>query len=205
MTRILIAIPSMDMVAAKFAESLARLEKEGTCEIVFISNSLIYDARNSLARHAVRTGADYILFLDSDMVFNPDILKNLLAEDKDILTGLYFKRAAPFTPVIYKKAEEKADLSAETEIFTDYPKNSLFEVEACGFGCCLIKTEVLLKIALEQGDWFTPLKHFGEDLAFCIRARRSGYKIFCDSRQKLGHVGCLTFTEDFYNKQEERP
>ena len=49
-----VAIPSMDMVPMLFAQSLAMLEKPGPTSIASQINSLIYNARNTLAAEAIR-------------------------------------------------------------------------------------------------------------------------------------------------------
>ena len=69
---ILIAVPSMDSVPAHFAQSLASLKKVGNCAVAFKVGSLVYTSRNELAQHALKMGADYVLWLDSDMKFEPD-------------------------------------------------------------------------------------------------------------------------------------
>lgn len=74
--KILIAVPCMDMVSARFAQSLATLKKVGECTVSFLIGSLVYDSRNRLTAYAVAMEADYILWLDSDMVFAPDVLEN---------------------------------------------------------------------------------------------------------------------------------
>ena len=73
----LIAVPCMDSVPTPFCRSLAMLQKVGDCAISFQVSSLIYTARDNLARKAVDMGADQILWLDSDMVFNPDLMEQL--------------------------------------------------------------------------------------------------------------------------------
>ena len=81
--KIFIAIPSMDQVPAQFAQSLATLNKvDGECLVSFQIGSLIYHSRDALARKAIECEADYILWLDSDMVFAPDTLAKLL-EDRE--------------------------------------------------------------------------------------------------------------------------
>ena len=102
--KIMIAVPCMDQVPARFAQSLATLQKVGECVIGFQVGSLVYVARENLAGGAIEMGADYVLWLDSDMVFNPDTLVRLLADkDKgDIVSGLYYRRVSPFTPVLFK-------------------------------------------------------------------------------------------------------
>lgn len=195
----LIAIPCMDQVPVQFAQSLATLINVGECQISFISGSLIYDARNKLAAQAVKFGADYVLWLDSDMVFEPDMFKQLMEhmKDKDIVSGLYFRRAKPFTPVIFSKLEI-TDEKTTWEGYDDYPENSVFEVEGIGFGCVLLKTSVLIDIASNFKTWFAPIGGVGEDLSFCARARELGYKIWLDSSIKCGHVAHTVITDSFY-------
>ena len=73
MAKILICVPTMDMVAAGFAQSLAMLQKGGhETAIMFEVGSLIYEARNKLARQAIKMGADYTMWFDSDMIFQPE-------------------------------------------------------------------------------------------------------------------------------------
>ena len=89
--RTLIAVPCMDMVSARFAQSLATLKKVGECTVSFLIGSLVYDSRNRLTAYAVAMEADYILWLDSDMVFAPDFLQRMLTvcKDNDIVISSY--------------------------------------------------------------------------------------------------------------------
>ena len=78
----LIAIPCMDMVHTGFMKSLMMMNRVGDIGFSIISSSLIYDARNTLAKHGVDGDFDRILWLDSDMEFEPDLLKRL-SQDMD--------------------------------------------------------------------------------------------------------------------------
>lgn len=196
----LIAVPCMDQVDARFMSCLATLEKPGEVTVATQIGSLIYDSRNSLAKIALNSETDYVLWLDSDMVFKRDILKRLLehAENgKDIVSGLYFRRQPPFSPVLFKELELVEELG-RWENYDDYPRDSVFEIAGCGFGCVLMRTDILADVALEFRKWFNPVNGFGEDLSFCIRAKSLGYKIWCDSSIKLGHVGHLVVDENVW-------
>lgn len=196
----LIAVPCMDQVDARFTSCLATLEKPGEVTVATQIGSLIYDSRNSLAKIALNSETDYVLWLDSDMVFKRDILKRLLehAENgKDIVSGLYFRRQPPFSPVLFKELELVEELG-RWENYDDYPRDSVFEIAGCGFGCVLMRTDILADVALEFRKWFNPVNGFGEDLSFCIRAKSLGYKIWCDSSIKLGHVGHLVVDENVW-------
>ena len=199
MVRTLIAIPCMDHIDVDFAQSLVQIQAVGEAQIAFLPGSLVYVAREKLAEVAINMKADYVLWLDSDMIFNPSILADLMADNKDFVSGLCFRRRTPFTPVIYSKIRygiEPDDY--ESEEYLDYPMNSLFEVDACGFGGVLMKTEVIKAVQENFGRTFEPMRGFGEDISFCIRAKQLGYKIWCDSRVKMGHVTRSISSEDTY-------
>ena len=198
MSKILICVPCMDMVASGFAQSLAMLQKGGhEVAICFECGSLVYDARNKLAKRAVEMGAEYTMWFDSDMIFQPDTMIRLL-EHKDeggIISGVYFRRSPPYTPVVFAKCNIRERSWADLE---EIP-TELVEVEGVGFGCVLVSTDVLMSIAAKDWRWFEPLKGFGEDLSFCWRARECGYKIILDPSVKCGHVGNIVVTEQFFN------
>lgn len=202
--KVLIAIPCMDTVPVQFLKSLVTLETDGA-EICYelASGSLIYDSRNNLLETAKKVNADRIMWFDSDMVFQPDTLRRL-GEDIDngceIVSGLYFGRRPPSNPIIFSDCDivqitPNQILPLSTR-FLDYPKDELFEVAGFGFGCVLMTTEAASKVTDDMGLYpFMPLGGFGEDLSFCIRAKRAGIKLWCDSRVKCGHVGYKEFTE----------
>lgn len=189
--KVLIAVPCMDQVPAQFCGSLALLRKVGECTVAFKIGSLIYSARNDLARQAVEAEADYMLWLDSDMVFNADLLERMLQSmeqnNADIITGVYFRRVEPYSPVLFN-----AEGSTYSEL-TEIPPEP-FEVGGCGFGAVLMKMDVMFDVIGKFGDPFTPTSGLGEDLSFCWRARECGYKIIADPSIPLGHVGYQMFT-----------
>lgn len=189
----LIAVPCMDTVATPFCYSLARLAKIGECTLVMKAGSLIYTSRNDLATLAIQNEFDYVLWLDSDMQFKPDTLIRLMdtmqKNDLDIVTGLYFRRVAPYSPVLFDKLELTDTKDAlDFSEFKEIPKE-IFEVGGCGFGCVLMKTDVFFDVQAKFGNMFAPMGNNGEDVAFCIRARECGFKIWCDPSVICGHVG----------------
>lgn len=191
----MIAIPCMDEIPYQFVESLIALRPVGNCTVQFLSGSLIYDARNQLAERAIEKGFDYILWLDSDMVFDEDLLERMFASigDKDFLTGMYYtRRAQPYKPCIFAKVgyvQEEGYTAPMFEWYLNPPSHGLFEVEACGFGCVLVKTSVCADVQQKLGLPFYPKPGFGEDIAFCMRATELGYKLWCDPEIQLGHIG----------------
>ena len=138
------------------------------------------------------------------MVFPPDTLAKLLEdrESGDIITGLYFRRVHPFSPVLFDKLEIENG-KCDWTVFEKIP-DDLFEVGGCGFGCVLMKTDIIFEISARFSELFSPIGRIGEDISFCWRARQCGYKIVCDPKISLGHVGHHVVTRDFYETYTKR-
>ena len=211
MRKVLIAVPCMDSLPAQFAHSLATLTSYGIedtkISVWFNLGSLIYTSRDQIAKKALLDEADLVMWFDSDMVFNPDTLINMLKHidgGQDIVTGVYYRRTPPFSPVVF----DKMDLNEEGTAFTwtefDEIPNEPFEVGACGFGCVLMKTEVFVSVFAKFGQMFTPIANCGEDIAFCWRARQCGYKILADPSIGLGHVSHNVITKDFFKTYQSQ-
>lgn len=203
----LIAIPCMDMVPVVAVNAFINLRKPEGTGYAFKSGALVYDSRNTFVANAIEKGYDRILWLDSDMVYEPDMLERLGADmdaGADVVCGIFFKRHIPTVPVIYKKleyTETEGRVKAEAESYLDYPKNSVFEIQGCGFGGVLVKTELLKRVWDKFGPPFTPGTQIGEDLACCLKLRDIGARLWCDSRVKFGHVGLYTYDEEVYLAQ----
>lgn len=197
----LIAVPCMDQVPALFAQSLALLQKPENTTLVMKMGTLIYTSRHELANMALDMDADYIFWMDSDMTFRQDCLMRMIQtleeNDLDILSGLYFRRVPPYTPVLFDRLEINGNICSWSE-FKGLPEG-LFEIGGCGFGCLLTKTDIFLDGLARYGNMFTPIGNNGEDIAFCVRAREMGYKIMCDPSMVCGHIGYVTVDDRFYN------
>ena len=202
----LIAIPCMDKVDTPFFLSVVGMETEGDVQYVTAVSSLIYDARNHLAKIAVDGGFDRVLWLDSDMVFEKDLFKRLSArldEGYDIVSGLYFTRKPPINPVAYSDfafEQTEAGLEPTCVPYKDYPKNEIFQVAGVGFGCVMLKAKVLSDVLNEFGRPFSPNDYFGEDISFCQRATALGYRIYVDPAIKLAHIAMVPVTEETYKR-----
>lgn len=162
------------------------VENHHGIQCVTVTNTLIHNARNQIAKAAVEMKADYLFFLDSDCVIPVNTLKKLAEYDKDIVAGMYFQKRYPHLPVIYQMNKK-----GTFDIISDYPKNTLLEVGGVGMGVCLIKTSVFQKL---KDNPFEPMAATtncqainGEDLAFCKRAIHKGFKIFVDTGIQAKH------------------
>lgn len=191
--KIVIGVPSGDMVHADFAMCLCNLLAHSSKNGAFIlgilneKTSLIPKGRHTIVEKALKHNVDYLLFLDSDMVFPSDLLIELIKTDKDIIGCNYATRRPPFK------------LTCRNEDFTFFDKREgVHEVGFIGTGALLIKTEVFngmehpyFNLEWEGGD-----RGFdGEDYNFCKRMKADGHKIYCHAglSEKIGHLGLTAF------------
>lgn len=188
--KILLGMPTVGMIPYKTVGSLLQTAERGKVEPMLVTGSLLYDSRDTIAKCAVENGYDYVLFVDSDMVFDSEDLKRLLAHNVGICSGLYVTRAGERKNVAYSKIITRRRFPyREPKLIEDKSTTGFGAVSACGFGFCLIKTSVLKCMLKYYKSLFEPFKGVGEDIAFCIRAKRLGFKTFIDRDVKLGHVG----------------
>ena len=201
--KIFIAIPTMESVPVQFLGSMLQLQRKYDVKFGIETGSLVYNARNNLARQAVAAEADWVLWLDSDMVFNPDLLDRMLdvCEKNDIsfLTALCFRRKPPYTPCLFERLDQRKDGKGASYTALLSVPEGLFQIEGCGFAGVLMSTDVLISVAAKfNGQMFDPMYGFGEDVAFCWRARQCGYEIWCDSSIEMGHVGSCVVTRGYF-------
>lgn len=201
----LIAVPCFDMIHTGFVKSFIDLEKPDGTAYAFITNTLIYEARNMIAQKSIEEGFDRVLWLDSDMIIPQDALIMLNADmdtGKDFVCGLYFTRKPPVNPVvcdnIFRRVKEDGEVESAASSYINYPKDSLFEIAGAGFGCVMTSADLLKRLVERYGAPFTPMMGMGEDLSFCLRATCIGAKMYCDSRVKCGHIGQTVFDEEMF-------
>lgn len=187
--KLLIGIPSYDYMHAEFVKCLSALlikltQDKIPFDVSINNGTLVYFARDKIACKAINNEYTHVLWLDSDMIFQPTILDDLQDCGKDFVTGIAHSRRPPFLSCVFKRADDLSHL----ERFEDYPAEP-FEVAGCGFACVLISTEILRAVQLRHKTCFLPEMQWGEDLTFCRRARALGYKIYAEPCVKLGHIG----------------
>ena len=146
------------------------------------------DARNEIVRNALADGADYIFFIDYDVVPPPNALVRLRSLDVDIAAGVYHLKQIPSHPLIFVEGWPGA--------FEDYDIGDLVKVDGVGMGCTLIKTDVFRKI---EEPWFKTvaghtddmrdvLPTMTEDIYFCRKAKDAGYEVIVDTGIQCAHV-----------------
>jgi hypothetical protein len=180
-----------------------------------VSTSVIQKSRNVLLQMR-REDADYVLFIDDDIVIAPDTIDRLLSHKKDIVAGLCVIRIDPPVPVIRQWVEETQNYG---EIRKWNETNRLLQVDAVGTGLILLSQQVIEDVALAyhresylregRGEWFEFLRNewdseWGEDISFCWKATRIGYPVYVDLSVQPAHLGDYTYTVDDYKAYQEK-
>lgn len=195
--KLLIGVPTLDYMNVEFVRCLMallmRLKDDGiNFDLDIQSGTLVYIARERIANKAINEGYSHALWLDSDMVFSADLLDDLMFSGKEFVSGVYHARRKGYASCIFKNIDV-----GSVEHFETYPTET-FEIAGCGFGCVLVDAQVLKAVKIAYGTCFTPIKNYGEDLAFCKRCRDIGYSLWCDPSVVCGHIGHITiYPEDY--------
>src|SRR5258706_6655532 len=88
-------------VRANYIISVLRGFKDMDIHIERFSDSLPSRARNRAAAYFLReTQRDYILFIDSDIIFDQNHINFLMESDEPILAGIYCKKGKGIEPCL---------------------------------------------------------------------------------------------------------
>jgi len=151
--------------------------------------------KNMIVEYALKYNYDYIFWVDSDTVVQPETLAhlhNILVNKKEYICGEILWTE-------YQDGSGKMEPNCWEYDFFSWPENyykpnRLYHVGGVG-GLLLVNTDVY-----RSGVNYTPLPNLQitnwEDRAFCIRATCHDYKIFVDTHYPAIHL----YRDDIYNK-----
>jgi hypothetical protein len=163
--------------------------------VIMDASTVLLTQRERLASEARSVGAEYMLWLDSDMVFPATTALRLLAHKENVVAANYVRRQLPAKGVAYETIGDwQNPLLFE-------PRDDLVEVEGVGMGCMLVKTSVLDDIPQpwfefgwtpESNDWL------GEDMIFCQKMAQAGHTVKIDTQlsMEMRHLGTWAFGPD---------
>jgi FkbM family methyltransferase len=196
--KILIAIPTAKYIEPETFKSIYDLDVPEGYQTVFqyFYGYNIDQIRNLIADWVVK-GYDYLLSVDSDIVLPRDTLRRFLSHDVDMVSGLYIQRKpGQHTLEIY----ENNDRGGVSNIpYGKIKDRGLVPINGCGFGCVLIKKSVFQAIPYPHFVYHSALNHantISEDVDFCAKALKKGFKIYADTAIKCRHIGQGEFTVD---------
>lgn len=197
-------------------DGLRELERRGYPVWRVRGYSAVDAARNQMATDALARGFDEIMWIDSDIVFNPDDVERLRNHNLPVTCGIYPKKgprqlACEFLP--HTTSVQFGRIGGLLEIrycgfgFT-HTRREVYEVvtgrlglPVCNrrFGAALVPFFAPMVIAESAGAWA-----ISEDYAFCERARRCGFSIIADTTIRLWHVGLYRYGWEDGGSTKER-
>jgi hypothetical protein len=173
-----------------------------------VNESLVTRARNNLmAKMMTNKQATHFMFIDADIRFQPESILQMIACDKDVIGGLYPKKALPINYVI----NLKNTVTVQGDIYT---------VDTMGTGFLQFKRHVYEKLIAAHpeckyvddiglGKQYEPMMYaifdtiidhrghyLSEDWTFCRRWQELGGDIWAHSKVLLNHSGHYEFAGD---------
>jgi glycosyltransferase involved in cell wall biosynthesis len=215
---IFIALPAYDFkVSLKLAISLARFAQSAPQHGIDIQIgsicgcSVVSRARNLLAQDLLDSPCDYLMFIDSDINFEPEDILRLMAWGSDPKRGIV--AAVPRT-----RSETKTYIAnLEYDGNGDLTMNGmgLVRAERVATAFMLVRREVFEKMVEAHPEWkyydkrsnrtipclfdflLTEEGYIGEDYLFCDRTRELGFEVWVDPSITLGHMGVQEYVGNY--------
>lgn len=195
--RVLIAVPTYENIKPETFKSIYELDRGDRDHVFsFVKGYTVADARNKIAKEAMRTAADYVLMVDSDVVLPPDAVTNMIEHEVGVCLGYYVHR---HDRADYDGTTNLCKLG-ETNYTNQYKAHELRDMERDGYtkvhihggglGCALIKTDIFEVLHFPWFKWtnYRSGSVLSEDLWFCECCKNAGVPIYADTRVGCGHV-----------------
>ena len=174
-------------------------------DLVSRYSPIVHQVRNLSINEAINKDYDYVMWIDSDIIFTQSDFEKLLSYDVDIVSGLYLVKSGDDIQQLESRyacigmngekikkweidryIEIGGNTSIKYNFNTDCP-DGLIEVKGNGMGWMLIKKGVFEKI----DNPFDSKISIHEDLAFQTKALEKGFKSYVDPSIKVGHEKSL--------------
>ena len=213
-----IALPAYDFkVSLKLAISLARVAQAAPQHGIDIQIgsvcgcSVVSRARNLLTKDFLESNCTDLIFIDSDINFEPEDVFRLMAWTTDPKKGIV-------AGVPRVRGEERVYITAlEYDDNQELTMNSMGLVRGMRVATAfmMVRRDVFETLVEAHPDWtyydkksdrmlpaifdfkLTEEGYMGEDFLFCDRAREVGFEVWIDPTIKLGHMGVQEFLGDF--------
>ncbi len=200
-SRCAVLVPVASHVEAECERALAALEKRGYVVRRIAGYAAIDQGRSQMATDALAEGFEELMWIDSDIGFDPGAVDRLRAHRLPLVCGIYPKkgeRALACHLLPGTAAVTFGEGSAPIEILyaaTGFllTHRAVYETmrTASALPTCNARfrrpiVPYFLPMCVPDGDghWY-----LGEDFAFSERARSAGFPIVADPAIRLRHIG----------------
>ncbi|MBI3802782.1 MAG: glycosyltransferase family 2 protein [Nitrospirae bacterium] len=173
-------------------QSVEKLRNTSNITLLELPSNLGFPAGSNVGiSHALEKGADYIFLLNNDTIVHPAVLSDLMnVMENDFSLGM----AGP--KIYYLNEPERiwfagASIDFETGESPHWGKGDLdvgqydktVEVDRLSGCAMMVKADVIKKVGLLDPNYFL----YYEDVDWCVRAGKAGYKIVCVQTAKIWH------------------
>jgi hypothetical protein len=183
----------LDKTIYYFAQRGIPIERYGP-----YGNAHIDAARNNVVDYFLKSKHTHLMWIDDDMVFDPEAIEMLLMHDVPVCSGVVTRRHPPYSPTMYHiVADEDSQLTTRMVPFGTYPLDKPFYYPNSGIGTAfmLLKRQVIEE--MEQPYFASPPTNRGtvrgEDYYFCFKLGAKGHRILYDPRIPIYHMGECPF------------
>lgn len=208
MRRVIIGTPCYGgSVHAEYANSLAISMLAFGAEGIQLrpqfstNHSVVQMARNLVLNEALNFGFDDLIWIDSDIQWNPDDLLRLCQYKEDVVAATYRKKSS--TELHYTvqciKGKDVPDV------------RGLMEVSRIGAGFLRVSRKAIDDVIKNCVSYFDGTRDIvnvfeiglrnkeflSEDFFFCEKLKEAGYKIMLDTNMNLIHHGAYGYCGEF--------
>jgi hypothetical protein len=218
--KVAILVPHSGRVSMKWMEMMRSLESPNSFLITTKGYPLDV-ARDYQVNQALDSGADWLFFLDSDVIVPKNIIPVFTQLGLPIISGMYTaKRAYPnplcwtmwgLVPNPTKEALERHEYFAAVVQW----EGRNIEVDVVGTGCLMVHRSVFeaIRAKFPKYPYFLwtrdrhpgmldllnledeKMRYISEDFWFCMLAKKCGFKIIVDTACKCIHEGDVEFED----------
>jgi GT2 family glycosyltransferase len=156
-----------------------------------------------------KSDADWLLWVDSDVVVTQDIVKKLWeSADKEkspVVCGIYFVSTSPNMPLMNSlPCILRINENEQFEYIHPLPEDQIIPIDAAGMGLTLMHKSVIDKIKdIYDGIYFdTSLSKTGgkgEDISFFIKLKEQGIPVYAHTGCLAQHIKRFVFDHNYYN------
>lgn len=159
-------------------------------DLLMVGSSDLVANRQNMADVADESGADFILWLDSDQVFPPHALERLMSLKQLVVGCNYARRSRPTGPTATIMKDGKREPVWTTQKLAT--EHAVQRVHGLGLGVCLMAMSALRSVERPWFQWGPA----GEDGYLFDKLAAAGVPVFLDHALswQVGHLGLQTVT-----------
>ena len=183
-------------LSKKMAGESRNKASNGSLVIIQNEQNFGYPEGNNIGmRYALKASADYVLLLNNDTVVDNYFLTELVrAADADASIGVIGPKIYWYdVPTVIQSTGGRIDFwTGKIRAFNrgkrdheigHFTVDKLLPADWVSGACFLIKRKVIEEVGKFDPAYFL----YGEDVDWCVRISRAGYRIVCDLNSKIWH------------------